>query len=185
MMSPSATYAAAHTRAAKPALPAMLVTVASGVAPYGCYTAFSEKPLDARALGTGAFRRLRGADRRDLRQQRQRSDDSASSVMARNVRVGDLVVIEPSGLLGTVRYTGPTKFAKGRWIGVQLKTAGKSARCEIAAQRRRRQRRGPRRCGRGLAARPRSFVAHALRARTLYCVPTRGRPPPPRRVCVR
>jgi len=42
---------------------------------------------------------------------------------ARTLKVGDKVVIDPSGLTGVVKFQGPTKFAKGRWIGIQLSVA--------------------------------------------------------------
>lgn len=42
-------------------------------------------------------------------------------------KVGDKVSIEPSNLTGTIKFQGPTKFAKGRWIGVHLdKPEGKN-----------------------------------------------------------
>jgi len=43
--------------------------------------------------------------------------------MSRDVKVGDFVYIEPSGLNGIVKFKGPTKFSKGQWIGVKLDTA--------------------------------------------------------------
>lgn len=40
--------------------------------------------------------------------------------MSREVKVGDTVCVESSGLTGVVKFKGPTKFAKGQWVGVAL-----------------------------------------------------------------
>ena len=53
--------------------------------------------------------------------------DCITGRMANPVKINDRVIVQPSGAIGTVKFMGPTKFAKGRWIGIQLDKPGTGA----------------------------------------------------------
>lgn len=44
-----------------------------------------------------------------------------------DLEIGDAVIVTSSGLAGAVRYSGPTEFSNGHWIGLELELeAGKN-----------------------------------------------------------
>ncbi len=58
----------------------------------------------------------------------------AAMAAPRPIKVGDKVMIEPSGLGGVVKFQGPTKFAKGRWVGIQLDKQGMCSTLDVYAR---------------------------------------------------